>query len=196
MKVCKKCKILKPEQEYTLKGKLRLDGSPIRASRCKACYNEYHKKFYQANKENIIKRRLLHKKSEESIENRRQYLRSWEKKKKETDPKFRALKNLRQRHWLVFKGKIRTTENLGCNTKELKDYIESIFTPGMNWDNYGFGDGKWVIDHIIPVSMVELDINGNVLDNKFNHKLVHYTNLQPLWFLDNARKSNKWNPST
>ena len=70
------------------------------------------------------------------------------------------------------------------NIKELKKYIESKFSPGMNWDNYGKKDG-WNIDHIIPCAYYDL--------NNFEQQkqCFHYTNLQPLWAEDNIRKKNK-----
>jgi hypothetical protein len=49
----------------------------------------------------------------------------------------------------------------------------------MSWDNYG----EWHIDHIIPLASA--DTEEEVL------KLYHYTNLQPLWAIDNIRKGSK-----
>lgn len=37
--------------------------------------------------------------------------------------------------------------NLTFNIKEFKSYFEQLFTPEMNWDNFG---EYWEIDHIIP----------------------------------------------
>ena len=51
----------------------------------------------------------------------------------------------------------------------------------MSWDNYGLYG--WHIDHIVPLS------NAKTEDDFY--KLCHYTNLQPLWSLDNLKKSNK-----
>jgi 5-methylcytosine-specific restriction endonuclease McrA len=55
----------------------------------------------------------------------------------------------------------------------------------MSWDNYGYGKGKWVIDHIIPLSSAK---NVDEL-----HSLCYYTNLQPLSWEDNMLKGNKLN---
>ena len=63
----------------------------------------------------------------------------------------------------------------------MKQYLESLFTEGMTWDNYG----EWHVDHIIPCDFFDLDIYS---ERKF---CFHYTNLQPLWAYDNISKSNK-----
>ena len=52
----------------------------------------------------------------------------------------------------------------------------------MTFENYG----EWEIDHIKPISLFNLN-NENELFECFN-----YTNLQPLWKLDNIKKSNKF----
>ena len=72
-------------------------------------------------------------------------------------------------------------KDLGCTLMELMDHLESKFQDGMNWENYG----EWHIDHIKPLSMFDLT-------NEEDFKIaVHYTNLQPLWAIDNLKKSNK-----
>ena len=53
----------------------------------------------------------------------------------------------------------------------------------MTWDNYG--KGGWDIDHIYPCSKFDLTQEENI------YKMCHYTNLQPMWHLDNIRKGNK-----
>ena len=52
------------------------------------------------------------------------------------------------------------------------------FTDGMTWENYG----KWHVDHIKPCSSFDLAQRDQQLI------CFHYTNLQPLWSADNARK--------
>jgi hypothetical protein len=65
---------------------------------------------------------------------------------------------------------------LGCDFKGLQHYLENKFTDGMNWENYG----KWHVDHIIPLASAKTEDEI--------YQLNHYTNLQPLWALDNQIK--------
>ena len=78
-------------------------------------------------------------------------------------------------------------KNLGCTVKQLKEYLESKWLPGMSWDNYGRYNPKrktWHIDHIRPLSKFDL-----TNEEQFK-KACHYTNLQPMWAEDNIKKSN------
>lgn len=100
--------------------------------------------------------------------------------------KLKIAKNLRTRISYAFKNKKfikedETIKMLGCDFEFLIKHIESLFTSGMNWNNYGIIG--WHIDHIIPIS------SGK--DYKEMCKLNHYTNLQPLWAVDNIKKGNK-----
>jgi len=65
---------------------------------------------------------------------------------------------------------------------EFKNYIESLFKPGMTWENHDYYG--WHIDHKIPIS------HFNMLDEAEVAKAMHYTNLQPLWWYENIRKAN------
>ena len=75
----------------------------------------------------------------------------------------------------------RTTELLGCDVKTAKKWLEDKFLDGMNWGNCG----AWHIDHIVPCSAFDLK------SEEQQKKCFHYTNLQPLWAIDNLRKNNK-----
>ena len=70
-------------------------------------------------------------------------------------------------------------EYLGAEPTMVKAHIEKQFQPGMTWNNHG----EWHIDHVIPLSSAK-----NEQELK---RLFHYTNLQPLWKLDNLRKGDK-----
>lgn len=69
-----------------------------------------------------------------------------------------------------------TEEILGCTYSEFCKHIESQFTEGMSFENYG----EWHIDHIIPQSTGYTEIEVLELNN--------YKNLQPLWAADNLKK--------
>ena len=49
----------------------------------------------------------------------------------------------------------------------------------MSWENHG----EWHIDHKKPLASAKTEEELK--------KLCHYTNLQPLWALDNIRKGAK-----
>lgn len=76
-----------------------------------------------------------------------------------------------------------TMKLVGCSLGVLKRHIESQFTTGMSWDNYGqFG---WHIDHKIPCAAFDLN------EPSQQRKCFHYTNLQPLWWHDNVSQRDK-----
>ena len=75
-------------------------------------------------------------------------------------------------------------EMLGCSLPELARYLESKFLPGMSWDNRK----QWHVDHIKPLCAFDLT------DPEQQAVAFHYTNLQPLWALDNMRKGRRWQP--
>lgn len=73
---------------------------------------------------------------------------------------------------------------IGCSVSELKLYLESLFKENMTWNNWGKGEGKWHVDHIIPCAYFELS------DPEQQKLCFHYTNLQPLWEKDNVSKKS------
>lgn len=83
---------------------------------------------------------------------------------------------------------------LGCPFEEFVKYIESKWDNGMNWDNYGLWKKDqpmtWHIDHIRPCSSFNLFKISELL------QCFHYTNLQPLWAIDNFKKGSKWHANT
>ena len=79
----------------------------------------------------------------------------------------------------------RTLELVGCTIKELLNHIESQFDDKMSWDNYG--RKGWHIDHIKPCAAFDLT------KPEEQRKCFNYTNLQPLWWPDNFKKSSFYN---
>ena len=100
-------------------------------------------------------------------------------------PEARTYRNVRNRlkKFLKTAKDHHFSQGVGCTRKELVKHLESQFTEGMSWETYGSGEngdhiGSWHIDHIKPIS-------------KFEGKHPnHYTNLQPMWGMENIKKSN------
>lgn len=133
-------------------------------------YNEITRRSYYKNKE----KRLL-------AIRKRAVLRT------KTDPSFRLMERCRNRVYCALKGKDKskkTQELIGCTWIELKEYLERQFQEGMSWENYG--KEGWEIDHIKPCALFDLS------EQSQQKECFHYTNLQPLWGIDNRKKGNKY----
>ncbi len=93
---------------------------------------------------------------------------------------------LRIRLCQVLSGKVRRTTSavrcLGCPLPQFRSYLESKFLPGMSWENRG---SVWEIDHIVPFHRV------NLSDPEAQRKVCHYTNLRPLFKLDNLVRNRR-----
>jgi hypothetical protein len=111
--------------------------------------------------------------------------RGWQYIKNNPHSRIRARLSSRLKECMLRDGAQKTNsilDYLGCTPRELRQHIESQFQPGMTWDNYGvFG---WHIDHIIPCASFDLTREEHI------HVCFHYTNLQPLWQMDNSLKQD------
>jgi len=145
---------------------------------------DYNKRFRDENpltEEQKEERRMYAK--QYSVENREKLSKRIRERLK-TDHLFRLSCNYRSRTVSAFKSKgvskkSKTREMLGCTFEEMKQYLINQFTEGMTVENYG----EWHIDHIIPLA------SANTREELI--KLIHYTNLQPLWASDNMSKGSK-----
>ena len=111
---------------------------------------------------------------------------AYKKTRRLTDEAYKLQCNLRRRTRDAIKNQrgkkaYKTIELLGCTIQECRAHLESQFTQGMSWDNYG----DWHIDHIKPCASFDLT------DPIQQKACFNYTNLQPLWAEDNLKKSNK-----
>jgi hypothetical protein len=99
-----------------------------------------------------------------------------------SDPMFHLAHNMRCRiRKALKKGSkgVGTLELIGCDIATLKAHLESLFVPGMAWENLG---SVWHIDHKKPCSSFDLS-------SVENQKLCfNYTNVQPLFVLENLKK--------
>ncbi len=109
----------------------------------------------------------------------------WQNERIKNDIEFRLKRNMRERiRFAVKRGEgskhTKAMNLLGCDVRFLRGYLEAKFEIGMTWENYG----KWQVDHIIPCS------GFNLTDPAQQKECFHYSNLQPLWAVDNNRKSD------
>jgi hypothetical protein len=183
-KICSKCKEEKSLISFN-KDKSRKDGYYVYCNECrfliqknnpvdKEKKRKYYEKYKEVKYDKILEQNRLWRKNNPTYTTDR----------KQIDPTFKMIKNVRRRlnRFLSFKKitKRNTTIHLiGCEPYELKQFLEKKFKDNMSWDNYG----EWHIDHIIPLSSAKSE--------EGLYQLCHYTNLQPLWAKDNLSKSNK-----
>lgn len=102
-------------------------------------------------------------------------------KRKNVDPAFRvrveftaAIATALKRNG--FKKRSRANAILGCSWPEFVRHIELQFLAGMTWANRAL----WHIDHITPLATAKTDADVLALN--------HFTNLRPLWAVDNLEK--------
>ncbi len=206
IKKCSKCNNEKLLCEFDKCSKTKCGHRSV----CKLCRKEERiknriliqrgkKKYYEENKVLVLQKAKEYKEKNkikvlESAKNYREKnkdkvriskRRSTNKKYKE-DGLFRLKNQLRKsvnRYFNQAKKNKKTYKIVGCTPTYLKEYIESKFESWMSWDNYGYGENKWVIDHIKPLSSAK---NKDEM-----YLLCHHTNLQPLSWRDNMIKSDK-----
>jgi hypothetical protein len=198
MKKCTSCKILKDLTDFC-KNKTAKDNLQ---SSCKICSREKNRNSYSKNKEkksNYRKKQYKNNKLKElnknkewkernkqkSKENAKNY---YQKNKKEinfkrkirsqNNSKIRVSSSMRHAVGAVLKGAkaSRSWRDLvGYSTDELVFHLESKFTKGMTWENYG--KGGWELDHIIP----QYYFKFNSFDHPAFKACWDLSNLQPLW---------------
>lgn len=110
----------------------------------------------------------------------------YEKERKAKDPNFLLARRSRVRLRSALKRSNieksqRTQEYIGCSYAFLKRHIESQFKNGMAWEK----PASFHIDHIRPLSSFDLT------DSEQLKAAFHWSNLQPLYPMDNIKKGNK-----
>ena len=122
-----------------------------------------------------------------NVENRRRRQREDHARRYRKDVQYKLMVTQRSRLWHALKGRgaksSRTIILIGCSIEHLRQHLEAQFTDGMTWDNHG----QWHIDHIKPCASFDLT------DAEQQHECFNYTNLQPLWAVDNLTKGAKYN---
>jgi len=110
----------------------------------------------------------------------------YHKRRLARDPMYRIVRALRVRLWDALNGRQKTgsaIKLLGCTVDELRQHLESQFKDGMTWGNWG--RSGWHIDHKKPLVLFDLTDPAQLAE------ACHYSNLQPLWAIDNLKKGGK-----
>ncbi len=205
-KICNKCQKSKEITEFPKNSRNKDKLHTF----CKICTNEVNKQYRIKNEQKVKEsRREYYKNNIESIriskrtnakkhtDKKREYdkiyrqnnkekikqnKKEWEIRNKD-NPIFKIKRNLRRRINHVIKDNYKSdnTFNLiGCSAEFFKKYIESLWTDGMTWENYGVNG--WHIDHIKPCYKFDLS------KPEQQRICFHYTNQRPLWQKDNLSR--------
>jgi hypothetical protein len=170
---CKTCNEVKHFSMFASHGKQK-------PYRCKLCLNslEREKRARDPETYNKNKREVYQRNKDQINSTRRKRLQNL----RDNDPQYKIRMNLHSRLYMAVKEKKgKTMELVGCTTENVMKHLESKFTEGMTWENYG----QWHIDHIKPCASFNLE------DVEEQKKCFHWTNLQPLWAKDNLVKGAK-----
>jgi hypothetical protein len=145
---------------------------------------EKQKKYNLANKD----KRIEYNQSPNIKEKNKQYVKQYSRStpEKHLATNMRCSISMRLREINSTKDQ-KTLDIVGLGSwEDFKKHIESQFTEGMNWNNYGNKvKTDWSIDHIMPISLAITLEDVKILN--------HYTNLRPMWHLDNIKKRDKIN---
>lgn len=156
--------------------------------------NEKKKLHYESNKEKIVaksakwyadnkSRKQEYDKKYRCLNKEKINIRLFEKY--HSDPMFRLKDSVRSIIRLALKNRgfckeTSTHKILGCTFEYLMSHIERQFEPGMGWGNRS----NWHIDHRIPVAAAK--------NKEQIIALNHYSNLRPMWELDNLSKGSSF----
>jgi len=147
-------------------------------------FKEYARIYKTTDRGKAANKKVYEKRQSKGLIN--EYARKYQTDRRKADPIYKLTADVR--HRLIGFLKVhnmrktnRTFKMVGCTPEFLKKYLEKKFKPGMTWKNHT--QKGWHIDHIIPLNAAKT--------SEAVEKLMHYTNLQPLWGIENIKKGNK-----
>jgi hypothetical protein len=185
-----KNKYNKENYDYDYQREYRESNKEIISLKRKDYYQNNKEKIKQKSREYINENRdLINNRKKENRDRKKDFYneknRMYIKKRKETEPIYRLICNIRTLISQSFKNQFtkkskKTSQILGCSFEEFRIHIESLFTEEMNWSNYAT---YWQLDHKIPISW------ANSEDDVY--RLNHYTNFKPMYWRDNIIKGNR-----
>lgn len=173
-----------------------LDERLVSSGDCVTCKREKAKARYDADPEavrqkvhnyKLVNREKVKACAKQSIaknpQRRRDYMRDYNANRRAIDSAYNLTGRLRSRVRAALRLQggekaHRTMALVGCTIPEMMAHLEAQFLPGMSWENRS----EWHVDHIRSCASFDL------LDPDQQRECFHYTNIQPLWAVDNIRK--------
>ena len=184
LKRCFKCKDYLPLTNFN-NNRTKWDG---KESDCKVCCKKRYSKYWSKKGKERNDKVQKHRRTSDTYKEK---ARDYDRKRRKTNIQYaikdRVSRSLRSALEKQNCKKISsTTSYLGCSVQYFKEYLEAQFVEGMSWDNRD----QWHIDHRRPCASFDL------LDVEQQQMCFHYTNLQPMWALDNLIKNDYYNKDT
>lgn len=154
---------------------------------------QYSREYHIRNREAICARKRMHEANKTDAERKKKNERNrmWckanpeksraHRRKQQLKPQIKAGMTLAYiSRGIMKRGRHRFSETIGCTGAQFRAHIESLFSEGMTWENYG----QWELDHLIPRSAFDLT------DIAQARACFNWQNVQPLWKSDNIKKGS------
>ena len=164
------------EQFFKRSATIELKADLVAKFKCKICGNRDFPEGQEP-----LKTFYCSERCKQKAHNKRRSERSRSTKPK--DIQFKLAHRLRGRLREMMNGckKESALNLLGCSIEDFRIHLQSQFTCGMAWNNYG----KWEIDHIQPCASFDLT-------NEYQRKACfHFSNMRPLWKQANREKGDR-----
>lgn len=189
MKTCCTCKSEKPFGQFN-KNRSTKDGYQKQCNDCRLLAQQKYRN--ESTGKDTLKRYHSSDKGRERVRENtkkyrqtKKYVESWKKTSKKN--RLHQTISTRMRQSLNGCKYNRKWESLVNYTLEgLKQHLELQFQEGMDWSNHGLYG--WHIDHVRPIDSFDIESYD---DDDFK-ECWSLSNLQPLWWQDNLRKSNNY----
>jgi hypothetical protein len=149
-------------------------------------HQQNEREYKQRNKDKIDAQNKAWR--EANIEHCRKVGSAYRKNREATVPTFRIANRLRARFYKAMrfvdsKSLKIISKYIDYSMDDLKKHLESLFQPGMTWENYGVKG--WHVDHERPLCSFDLTQKDEII------KAWKLSNLRPLWAKDNWQKSKQ-----
>jgi hypothetical protein len=158
-KYCSKCEKVKLVEEFHY----RKDAKVGVRAHCKNCVNLSNIRWTQSNPDKIQQIQIRHMQKPSARLARRLRIRIRQALNRTNSQKMTP-----------------TDKLLGCSFDFFKNYFESLFTDGMNWEE--FFEGNIHVGHIKPCCSFDLTTPGQ------QKECFNYKNLRPEWWRENLQK--------